>query len=63
LPVSRIWQWCVRRARAVVAAVVALGIAGNRLTPVGVGPVAPVANNGTEDGRALNHRVELVERL
>ena len=53
----------LRRARAVVAAIVALGISGDRLTPVGVGPVSPVANNATEEGRALNRRVELVERL
>ncbi|CAN7532510.1 OmpA family protein [Acidovorax sp. Leaf78] len=50
-----------RRADA-VAAVLAkdYGIAGNRLVGNGVASLAPVANNGTEDGRAKNRRVELV---
>ncbi|WP_173931445.1 OmpA family protein [Chelativorans sp. Marseille-P2723] len=38
------------------------GIAGARLTSVGVGPAAPVASNESEDGRALNRRVEIVKR-
>lgn len=38
------------------------GVAAARLTAVGVGPVAPVASNGSEEGRAKNRRVELVER-
>jgi OmpA-OmpF porin, OOP family len=36
------------------------GIAGTRLSPQGVGPLSPVANNATEEGRAKNRRVELV---
>ena len=51
-----------RRARSVVDALVAAGIDGGRLTPIGVGPVAPIASNDTDDGRALNRRVELVKR-
>ena len=35
----------------------------NRLTPAGAGMVAPVASNRTEDGRAKNRRVEIVERV
>jgi OOP family OmpA-OmpF porin len=51
------------RAAAVVAALVGRHvIAAARLTAVGVGPVAPVATNDTEDGRAKNRRVELVKR-
>jgi OOP family OmpA-OmpF porin len=52
-----------RRAAAVIdALVVDHGISGERLTPRGVGPLAPVASNDTEAGRALNRRVELVKR-
>jgi outer membrane protein OmpA-like peptidoglycan-associated protein len=37
------------------------GIAGARLVPHGAGPYAPVASNRTEEGRAKNRRVELVD--
>ncbi|MBE0583932.1 MAG: DUF4892 domain-containing protein [Desulfofustis sp.] len=51
-----------RRATAVVAELTTTyGIAANRLTPVGVSYASPVASNHTEDGRAQNRRVELVE--
>jgi outer membrane protein OmpA-like peptidoglycan-associated protein len=51
------------RARSVVTALVSKhGIAAARLTAVGVGPVAPVASNKTEEGRAKNRRVELAVR-
>jgi OOP family OmpA-OmpF porin len=49
------------RAQAVVNRLVARGIAGSRLIPFGAGPYAPVASNKTEEGRARNRRVELVE--
>ncbi len=50
------------RAQAVVNALVSQhGIAGARLIAYGDGPYAPVAPNKTEDGRARNRRVELVE--
>jgi OOP family OmpA-OmpF porin len=38
------------------------GIATARLKPYGVASLAPVASNKTEDGKAKNRRVELVER-
>jgi len=51
------------RAAAVVAALVAKhGVGGARLKGCGVGPLAPVAPNDTEEGRAKNRRVELVKR-
>ena len=51
------------RAEAVVQALTAkYGIAAGRLVPHGVGPVAPVASNEAEAGRAKNRRVELVKQ-
>jgi outer membrane protein OmpA-like peptidoglycan-associated protein len=51
-----------RRAASIVKALVSdYGIARARLTPVGVGMAAPVGSNRTEEGRALNRRVELVD--
>lgn len=38
------------------------GIAAARLRPFGNGPFAPVASNGSDDGRAKNRRVELVKQ-
>lgn len=35
----------------------------NRLNSKGLGPLAPVASNRSNDGRAKNRRVELVEKL
>ncbi|MCU0826795.1 MAG: OmpA family protein [Tabrizicola sp.] len=51
------------RAQAVVTALeTRFGIAPDRAVPAGVGPLAPVASNATEDGRRLNRRVEIVAR-
>jgi OOP family OmpA-OmpF porin len=50
------------RAKAIVAALVAKGIPAGRLKAVGVGPYCPAASNRTEEGKALNRRVELVEQ-
>ncbi|MFZ5774234.1 MAG: OmpA family protein [Thermodesulfobacteriota bacterium] len=38
------------------------GIERGRLIGQGVGPLAPVASNGSEEGRAKNRRVELVKQ-
>lgn len=52
-----------RRADAVVKVLTSgQGVAANRLHAEGVGPLAPVATNRTEEGKAKNRRVELVER-
>lgn len=51
------------RAAAVVAALAGKhGIARDRMTADGVGPLAPVAANDAEAGRAKNRRVEMVLR-
>ena len=34
----------------------------NRITAAGVGPLSPVASNESEEGKALNRRVELIKR-
>jgi outer membrane protein OmpA-like peptidoglycan-associated protein len=50
-----------QRAEAVAAALTgSYKIAKGRLATAGVGYLAPVGSNATEDGRALNRRVELV---
>jgi outer membrane protein OmpA-like peptidoglycan-associated protein len=52
----------LRRAAAVVEALVARhGIAPGRMTPVGVSFASPVASNRSEEGRAKNRRVAIVE--
>jgi OOP family OmpA-OmpF porin len=51
------------RAAAVVQALVARGVPASRLKATGVGPYCPVASNRTDEGKAKNRRVELVERL
>ncbi len=52
-----------RRADAVAQALVqGFGIDAKRLTPKGVGPLAPVASNDRKIGRAKNRRVELVKQ-
>ncbi len=51
-----------RAAAAVQVLTTKHGIAAARLIAQGAGPLAPVASNKTEDGRAKNRRVELVEQ-
>jgi outer membrane protein OmpA-like peptidoglycan-associated protein len=52
-----------RRAEAVVRALsLDYGVDSRRLTPKGLANFAPVASNQSEDGRAKNRRVELVEQ-
>lgn len=52
-----------RRAEEVVRTLIqSYGVLGERLGPMGVASLAPMAANTTEAGRALNRRVELVAR-
>jgi outer membrane protein OmpA-like peptidoglycan-associated protein len=50
------------RAKSVVAALTAQGIATSRLSAAGYGQDKPVADNDSETGRASNRRVELVKQ-
>jgi OmpA-OmpF porin, OOP family len=51
------------RAESVVIALTTKhGVAAARLRAFGSGPIAPVASNASEEGRAKNRRVELVEQ-
>ena len=53
-----------RRAQSVVDTLAnGHGIERGRLQPAGAGMVSPVASNRTEDGRARNRRVEIVEMI
>ena len=51
------------RADAVVKTLVSkYNVDKKRLTPAGIGPLAPVTTNDTEEGRAKNRRVELIKK-
>ena len=49
-----------RRADSVRDALIAAGVAGNRMTSVGLGEDNAVADNETEEGRAKNRRVDVI---
>ena len=49
------------RSQAVVDKLVQNGISQDRLTAAGKGQNSPIANNGTDEGRAKNRRVEFVK--
>jgi OOP family OmpA-OmpF porin len=49
-----------KRAQAVTDYLVKAGLAANRFMPVGYGSAQPIAGNDTEDGKALNRRIDFV---
>ena len=55
-------QLSTARARSVLGALVGLGVDPSRLKSKGFGQDKPVADNGSEAGRAKNRRVELVKQ-
>lgn len=51
-----------KRAQAIVAKLVEMGISADRLTAKGMGQSSPLADNGTDEGRAKNRRVEFIKK-
>ena len=49
------------RSKAVVDKLVEMGIAKDRLQSAGKGQTSPIADNGTDEGRAKNRRVEFIK--
>jgi outer membrane protein OmpA-like peptidoglycan-associated protein len=50
------------RSKAIVDKLVSLGITSDRLSSSGKGQNNPIADNGTDEGRAKNRRVEFVKK-
>lgn len=50
------------RSKAIVDKLVELGISADRLSASGKGQSSPIADNGTDEGRAKNRRVEFVKQ-
>jgi outer membrane protein OmpA-like peptidoglycan-associated protein len=52
----------VNRANSVLTAVAAKGVSKTRMTAKGMGQTKPIADNATDEGKALNRRVEIVKQ-
>jgi len=52
----------MEKAKSVVAALVSNGVAAERLSASGYRQEKPIGDNNTEEGRAVNRRVELVKK-
>jgi len=52
-------EWSNNRAKSVVTYLVSKSISAQRLTAKGYGETKPMADNKTEEGRALNRRTEM----
>jgi OOP family OmpA-OmpF porin len=52
---------CASPVRPTLAWLVQHGIAAERLTAKGYGKTRPVADNGSDEGRARNRRVEIAD--
>ena len=48
------------RANAIRSALIAAGVAGNRVTTQGFGAEKPTATNDTDEGRQKNRRIDVV---
>jgi chemotaxis protein MotB len=54
------WQLSVERSRVILRYLAALGVDERRFQIAGFADTVPVASNDTEEGRALNRRVEVI---
>lgn len=59
-PTSYNTDLSVKRASAVANRLIQLGLEGNRISWNGFGAAQPLGNNGDEEGRALNRRVQFI---
>lgn len=54
------WELSSARASAVLARIISRGVEPKRLSVAGYGDTNPIADNNTQEGRALNRRVDIV---